>query len=313
MGKSRLLNRRRQDQGSKWARITIAILSTIGVIDTGSITLNRWGVLSPLSCPGGYEGCDTVLNSPWGTLTQINNIEIPLSLLGLGSYLFILILAILPLFTRFTENKNSLSRKTWWGLFATSCCMTVFSMILIWLMLFKIEAFCFFCLLSGFISVSLLLLSIIGGGWDDSGQLFFRGIILSLVVLLGGLIWSSNVDPSRVLLATENIGFPPIVESVSTPNQVALAKHLTKEKAIMYSAYWCPHCHDQKEMFGKSASKELLIVECAIDGKNNQRSLCESKGITGFPSWEINGIIESGVRTLQDLADLTNFKGPKNF
>ena len=36
----------------------MAILATIGVIDTGSITFNRWGWLTTLSCPGGAEGCD---------------------------------------------------------------------------------------------------------------------------------------------------------------------------------------------------------------------------------------------------------------
>ena len=49
MGTLRLKSRRRQDQGFKWARVTMAILATIGVIDTGSITFNRWGWLATLS------------------------------------------------------------------------------------------------------------------------------------------------------------------------------------------------------------------------------------------------------------------------
>ena len=52
MGPSRLKSRRRQDLGSKWARVAIAILSTVGVIDTGSITLNKWGIIGNLNCPG---------------------------------------------------------------------------------------------------------------------------------------------------------------------------------------------------------------------------------------------------------------------
>ena len=67
MGSSRLKSRRRQDLGSKWTRVTIAILSTVGVIDTVSITLNKWGLIGNLKCPGGLVGCDKVLNSPWGT------------------------------------------------------------------------------------------------------------------------------------------------------------------------------------------------------------------------------------------------------
>ena len=38
MGASRLKSRRRQDLGSKWVRVAIAILSTVGVIDPVSIT-----------------------------------------------------------------------------------------------------------------------------------------------------------------------------------------------------------------------------------------------------------------------------------
>ena len=81
----------------------------------------------------------------------------------------------------------------------------------------------------------------------------------------------------------------------------------------MYSAYWCPHCHDQKELFGQEASFKLNIIECAEDGKNSKSELCKAKGITGFPSWEINGEIDSGVKPLDTLADLSGYKGDREF
>ena len=81
----------------------------------------------------------------------------------------------------------------------------------------------------------------------------------------------------------------------------------------MYSAYWCPHCHDQKQLFGKEAVKELKVVECAKDGKDNNYKLCQTKGIEGFPSWEINGEIYSGTRDLNDLAIITGYQGNTNF
>ena len=49
MGSTRLVSRRRQDQGLKWPRIAMAVLATIGLIDTGSITLKRWGLLGDLT------------------------------------------------------------------------------------------------------------------------------------------------------------------------------------------------------------------------------------------------------------------------
>ena len=314
MSTSRLTSRRRQDQGFKWARIAIAVLSTVGVIDTGSITLNRFGWLGSLSCPGGAEGCDKVLNSPWGSLFRSSNgLEIPLSLIGLFAYLFVLLMAILPLLPGLSENKGHLSRQTWWGLFFATCGMSVFSLILIGLMVFKIEAFCFFCVLSAAISLALFALCLLGGGWDDPSQLIFRGILFSLAVLLGGLIWSSSVDPSRQGVSTSIEGIPPVVQNISTKAKVDLANPLTSSGAAQYSAYWCPHCHDQKEMFGKEAASKLRIVECAADGKNNERSLCERKGIEGFPTWEINGKLYSGVRSLLELSDLSGYTGDSNF
>ena len=81
----------------------------------------------------------------------------------------------------------------------------------------------------------------------------------------------------------------------------------------MYSAYWCPHCHEQKQDFGLEAANKLTIVECAADGQNSQRSLCESKRIEGFPTWEINGKLDSGVKDLKTLAGLSGFKGNTDF
>ena len=313
MRSSRLKSRRRQDLGSKWGRVAIAILSTIGIIDTGSITLNKWGWIGNLNCPGGIDGCDKVLNSPWGTLFQTSNFSVPLSLIGLISYLLILLMAIFPLIPIFKSQKNNISELTWWGLFYLSTSTFIFSIILISIMIFKIKAFCFFCILSCLISLSLLLINLFGGNWEDYGKLFFRGFLMSVAVLLAGLIWSSSVDPSSKEISNNIQGMPPAVIAISSTEKIKLAEHLTKEGAVMYNAYWCPHCHDQKEMFGKEATEKLNLVECAKDGYNNKRDLCEAKGITGFPSWEINGSIDSGVKTLKELAELSNYKNTKDF
>ncbi len=313
MRSSRLKSRRRQDLGSKWGRVAIAILSTVGIIDTGSITLNKWGWIGNLNCPGGVDGCDKVLNSPWGTLFQTSSFSVPLSLIGLISYLLILLMAIFPLIPIFKSQKNNISELTWWGLFYLSTSTFIFSIILISIMIFKIKAFCFFCILSCLISLSLLLINLFGGNWEDYGKLFFRGFLMSLAVLLAGLIWSSSVDPSSKEISNNIQGMPPAVIAVSSTEKIKLAEHLTKEGAVMYNAYWCPHCHDQKEMFGKEATEKLNLVECAKDGYNNKRDLCEAKGITGFPSWEINGSIDSGVKTLKELAELSNYKNTKDF
>ena len=98
------------------------------------------------------------------------------------------------------------------------------------------------------------------------------------------------------------------VTSESTKESIALAKYLKDNGVVKYSAYWCPNCLDQSELFGKEAYKELNVVECARDGKNSQTQLCIDKKIEAFPSWEINGKIIIGVRTLKELSELTGYK-----
>ena len=99
-----------------------------------------------------------------------------------------------------------------------------------------------------------------------------------------------------------------MVNSKSTKESIALAKYLKDNGVVKYSAYWCPNCLDQSELFGKEAYKELNVVECARDGKNSQTQLCIDKKIEGFPSWEINGKIIIGVRTLKELSELAGYK-----
>ena len=279
----------------------MAVLATVGFIDTGAITLKRWGLLGPLSCPGGAEGCDKVLNSAWGSLFGQ-----PLSLFGWMAYAAVLVLAVLPLVLR-GDSRAALAQRSWWGLLLLSTGMAVFSLLLMGLMVVKIQAFCFFCVLSASLSLGLFVLSLVGGEWDDRGQVLFRAVIVALVVAMLGLGWAASVD--RPVAASAK-GVPPAVAAISSPQAVALADHLTRSGAVMYTAYWCPHCHEQKELFGKAAADQLTLVECAADGRNSQKALCDAKKIEGFPTWEINGKLDSGVKSLAELARLSGYTAP---
>ena len=99
-----------------------------------------------------------------------------------------------------------------------------------------------------------------------------------------------------------------LVTSESTKESIELAKHLNDKGVVKYSAYWCPNCLKQSELFGKRAYKELNVVECARDAVNSQTQLCIDKKIKGFPTWEINGKLILGVLSLKELSKLTGFK-----
>jgi uncharacterized membrane protein/glutaredoxin len=282
-------------------RVVMAVLATIGVIDTGSITLSKWGLLGSLSCSSqgwfGCNGCDKVLSSAWGSLFGQ-----PLSLFGLLAYGAMLVLAVLPLVTQ----SPAVQAPSRWGAFAVSTGMAVFSLVLVGVMAFAIRDCCPFCILSALLSLSLLVLSLLQGDWADRGQLVFRGILVALVVAVVGLGWAAAVNRPAVVNAK---GVPLPVTTVSNPSTLALAEKLTASGAVMYSAYWCPHCHEQKELFGKEATARLKVIECAPDGQNSQAELCQQKKIEGYPSWEINGQLDSGVKPLQKLANLVGLNG----
>jgi glutaredoxin len=183
----------------------------------------------------------------------------------------------------------------------------VFSAVLLGVMAFGIRDCCPFCILSAGLSSALFVLSLIGGDWEDRGQLIFSGVITALLVGVIGLGWAASVGRPVVDSAP---GVSPPVRSESGPAQIALAEHLTASGAKVYTAYWCPHCHEQKELFGRQAAEKLTVIECAPDGRNSQRELCEAKKIEGYPTWEINGQLDSGAKPLAKLAEASGYNGP---
>ncbi|MEB3331601.1 MAG: vitamin K epoxide reductase family protein [Synechococcaceae cyanobacterium] len=297
--------RRRSETSHRWVRWLMALLATIGAIDTGSVTLKHWGLIGPLVCPGGAGGgCEKVLSSAWGTV-----LGQPLSLLGFLAYGAVILLSLLPLLIPAEQRRQSI-QLTWSLLLLLTTGMAVFSLVLMGVLILQIKAFCFFCVLSACLSVALLVLTLIGAGFEDHGQAVFRGVITAMLVAVIGVGWAASVN--RPELAAGK-GIPPAVVAVSKPADIALADHLSRTGAVMYTAYWCPHCHEQKEAFGKEATARLRVIECAPDGRNSQTALCKQKKIEGFPTWEIEGKLNPGVKPLTLLADLSGYRGDRNF
>jgi len=87
------------------------------------------------------------------------------------------------------------------------------------------------------------------------------------------------------------------------------AQCLTENDATMYGAYWCPHCDSQKQMFG-DAVQHIDYVECDAEGENAQPQLCRDKGISGYPTWIIQGEKMTGVQSLESLASATGCQAP---
>tara|TARA_Y100000310_G_scaffold332837_1_gene409177 strand:+ start:908 stop:1285 length:378 start_codon:yes stop_codon:yes gene_type:complete len=88
------------------------------------------------------------------------------------------------------------------------------------------------------------------------------------------------------------------------PAKKELAQCLTEKGVKMYGAFWCGACETQKKSFG-SAFKEINYIDCDERGKNAQPEVCQLEGITGYPTWSINGQKRSGVQSLESLAAAT--------
>jgi protein-disulfide isomerase len=106
------------------------------------------------------------------------------------------------------------------------------------------------------------------------------------------------------------------VENKLSPTDAAkveFAKHLKKIGAKFYGAYWCPYCQKQKDLFGKAAISQINYIECDPKGQKPQTEICKKAKIQGFPTWEIKGKQYPGMMSLKKLADLSGYKGNRNF
>jgi hypothetical protein len=90
----------------------------------------------------------------------------------------------------------------------------------------------------------------------------------------------------------------------------SFAKCITEKEAKMYGAFWCPHCKDQKAMFG-SSWKYVNYVECSTPDGQGQLPVCTQAGVKGYPLWEFkDGSRESGALALSELSAKTGCELP---
>ena len=91
----------------------------------------------------------------------------------------------------------------------------------------------------------------------------------------------------------------------------AFARCLASKNAKMYGLYWCPHCADQKEMFGASF-RNVPYIECAMKDKPGELApACKAAGVKLFPSWQFAGEApREGVLSMEALSDKTGCSLP---
>ena len=91
----------------------------------------------------------------------------------------------------------------------------------------------------------------------------------------------------------------------------AFAQCLADKGVMMYGAWWCPHCANQKKLFGASF-KKIKYVECAAAGNAQGQTLeCVNAKITGYPTWVFADASRTeGEMSLNALAQKTGCNLP---
>jgi glutaredoxin len=147
------------------------------------------------------------------------------------------------------------------------------------------------------------------------------GILIGLFIF-GGTAHAPGAIPQEKFVDNSRTN-QPVIESVITPDQPSapvvaepttsssvsaqtLAQCLTKKGVIMYGAYWCPHCADQKKLFGDNF-KLIKYQECDAKGENGSPAKCAAAKIEGYPTWIFPDQSRlEGQQTLQELAKKSN-------
>ena len=101
-------------------------------------------------------------------------------------------------------------------------------------------------------------------------------------------------------------------QRTQAPGELDQFTQCLKDKgAVFYGAFWCPHCQNQKKMFGRS-EKLLPYVECSAADGRGQLPLCNDKKIEGYPTWEFaDGTRLSGEIPLETLSEKTGCPLPQ--
>ena len=262
-------------------------VSSVGIVLTAYLS---WATLSgsaPQGCSAG-GGCDIVLASRWATL-----LGLPTSVWGLLGYTALTAVA----FVRRADTHWSYA----WTLAVFGVCYSVYLTVV---SLTILESACPYCLTSLGLMTGILALVVFQRPPEMAhrswvGLVAGRGALAAVVILV---LHANYTAPQAEPAGPED----PMIR--------ALAEHLTEEGVLFYGASWCPHCQEQKRLFGASASR-LPYIECSLTGPTGpQSAACRMAGVQSYPTWLINGrAIVGQVLSLAELASATGFPGAADF
>ncbi|OMP04198.1 Thioredoxin-like protein [Corchorus olitorius] len=280
-------------------------IGAVGLAETAYLTYLKLSG-SDAFCPLGGGSCGDVLNSDYALIFGV-----PLPLIGLLAYGFVTTLSL-----QLSAKRLPFGISETYGrlvLLGTTTSMAAASSYFLYILSTKFPGTsCSYCLMSALLSFSLFFISIKDVGMEEIQKVVGLQVCIASLVI-ASLSASYGTSPS-IPSNPGTIDLPYFTTEITTessPFALALAKHLHSIGAKVYGAFWCSHCLEQKQMFGREASKLLDFVECFPDGfKTGTKMIkeCADANLEGFPTWVINGEVLSGEKELEELAELSGFK-----
>ena len=256
-------------------------LSAAGMAVAGYLTYTGWTGDRAAYCEAG-GGCDIVQASQWATF-----LGVPTALWGLLLYAG---LAYIALRVRRPIDRW---RRAWalaaigWGV---SVYLTVVS-------LFVIQATCPYCL--GSLGIFTGIMGLLLWQRPDGIPRFAWPKWLLLTAIPAAIVIAA-----LHLQASEKTARGP-----EDPYVRGLAERLADSGALFYGASWCPHCQQQKALFGASQDR-LPYVECSPGGPRGAvASSCLSAGVQTYPTWIFSdGSRQTAVMSLRELAERVGYQ-----
>jgi uncharacterized membrane protein/glutaredoxin len=264
--------------GPNWP---LFVLALIGIAVSGYLTFSAWQGSRVAFCTEGAS-CDVVLNSQWSTLFGM-----PTSFWGFLTYALLAAVA---------WNKKAADQWRW--AWVISLFGLLYSVYLTSISLFELKATCPYCLTSLSLMATIFIVTT-----------FQRPT--NLPKFSWGPWLAKTIGVAGIMILGLHLYYAGYLGGGAGPEEPwvrSLAEHLSHSDAKFYGASWCPHCTEQKELFGASV-KRVPYVECSPGGPQAPPApICLEKNISSYPTWIIHGQRYTGVQPLDALAQLSNFK-----
>jgi uncharacterized membrane protein len=296
-------------------RKLLTFLSSLGVAETVYLSVAKLFTSPAAICR--TSGCVEVLSGPYSSF-----VGIPLSVVGIFAYATFAFLSSYPLGAQDEEVIVSDDGATEFRsaqdvydirdaatrplLLAMASVLLVFSSYFMFLLTMVIRDTCPYCIFSAVLSTALFVVTaFVGRAVRDTGPALKIGgssAVVSAVAAAAIFVLSSPGGLLAKMPSEPQV--PPAVTEQSDSRTIAIGRNLKKRGAKMYGAYWCSHCHDQKQRLGQRAFSNVTYIECDKGGVNTQAKLCREKRIPGYPTWEIDGELYPGELQIDDLEKL---------